>query len=41
MTKSKKPKATVVNVADAFQGKGELKSLGGSKSDTFNNVLAT
>ena len=41
MKRSKKPNVTVVNVADAFQGKGELKSIGGSKSDTFNNVLAT
>ena len=36
MTRSKKPKATVVNVADAFQGMGELKSLGGSMSDTYD-----
>src|SRR5215213_6897777 len=38
MAKPKTP--TIVNVADAFQGEGKLKSVGGSNSDTFNNILA-
>ena len=41
MTKSKKsPEPTVVEARDPSSLPGTLKALGGSKSDTWNNVIA-
>jgi hypothetical protein len=40
MTKATKPKPRTVIAKDPSLEEGKLKSIGGSKSDTFNNVLA-
>jgi hypothetical protein len=40
MTKAKKPKPITVIAKDPSLEEGKLRSIGGSKSDTFNNVLA-
>jgi hypothetical protein len=40
MTKAKRPKPITVVAKDPSQEEGKLRSIGGSKSDTFNNVLA-